>query len=256
MNSVYAGIEPVVGFCMFLVYNSKLLKQSLLETLTRFYPFAGKVRDDFYIDCNDEGVHYIVTRVNVSLLDFLGQSPGDEMIRRLIPATYAVFLKDWTAAVRRSSSEIVHPSFTGPSLFPQIPSLLDKCPIDFSKINFPSQRFVFSGPKLAALKAQTEVLISECVPSRFEVVAALLWKCVAKAASKSYESSLGKPFNLGMIINLRGKNCVPKNSVGNLVWRGLAQCKLSPQLEPKTLVHQIKKCKTEINDDFVEAMKE
>ena len=66
--------------------NSKLLKQSLLETLTRFYPFAGKVRDDFYIDCNDEGVHYIVTRVNVSLLDFLGQSPGDEMIRRLIPA--------------------------------------------------------------------------------------------------------------------------------------------------------------------------
>ncbi|WOH01860.1 hypothetical protein DCAR_0521246 [Daucus carota subsp. sativus] len=171
-------------------------------------------------------------------------------------STYAVFLKDWTAAVRRSSSEIVHPSFTGPSLFPQIPSLLDKCPIDFSKINFPSQRFVFSGPKLAALKAQTEVLISECVPSRFEVVAALLWKCVAKAASKSYESSLGKPFNLGMIINLRGKNCVPKNSVGNLVWRGLAQCKLSPQLEPKTLVHQIKKCKTEINDDFVEAMKE
>ncbi|XP_017238888.1 stemmadenine O-acetyltransferase [Daucus carota subsp. sativus] len=273
--------------------KSKRLKQSLSETLTRFYPFAGKVRDDFYIDCNDEGVHYIVTRVNVSLPDFLSKSPGDEMIKRLIPAkaresplgnyvliiqvnifscggialctcishkildgsTYALFLKDWTAAARGSSSEIVHPSFTGPSLFPQIPSLLYKCPIDFSKINFPSQRFVFSGPKLAALKAETKVLTSECVPSRFEVVAALLWKCVAKAASKSYENSLGKPFNLGVIINLRGKNCVPKNSVGNLVWLGLAQCKLSHELDHTTLVNQIKKCKAQINDDFVEALK-
>lgn len=273
--------------------KSKLLKQSLSETLTRYYPFAGKVRDDFHIDCNDEGVYYIETRVNCSLLDFLGRSPGDEMINRLVPeevressvgnylviiqvnifscggialctcishklsdgATYSLFLKDWTSAARGSSSEIVNPSFGVPTLFPQIPSLSFKSPMSFSKIKFASQRFVFDGLKIAALKAQIKLLSSGSESSRFEVVAALLWKCVAKAACKLNESSLGKPFNLGVITNLRGKKCVPKNCVGNLVWPGLAQCKLSPELEHKTLVDEIKKCKAEISDDFVGAIK-
>ncbi|KAL8127730.1 hypothetical protein AgCh_014597 [Apium graveolens] len=128
-------------------------------------------------------------------------------------------------------------------------------PINFSKIKIVSQRFIFNGLSLVALKDQSKVLSSESEPSRFEVVAALLWKCVAKSASKLYESSLGRPFNMGVIINLQGKNCVPRNSVGNLIWPALAQCKLSPELEHKTLVNQIKKCKAEINDDFVEAIK-
>ncbi|KAK1392165.1 Transferase, Chloramphenicol acetyltransferase-like domain protein [Heracleum sosnowskyi] len=273
--------------------KTKLLKQSLSETLTRYYPFAGKVHDDFHINCNDEGVRYIETRVNCSLLEFLGQPPGDEMINRLVPeearespignyiliiqvnifscggialctcishkfldgTTYTLFMKDWTSAARGSSPEIVIPSFIVPSLFPQIPSLSFKNPMSFSKIKFASQRFVFDGPKIAALKAKTKLLSSGSESSRFEVVSALLWKCVAKAASKSNDSALGKPSKLGVIINLRGKNCVPKNAVGNLVWPGLAQCKLSPEVEHKTLVEQIKKCKAEISDNFVEAIK-
>ncbi|KAK1392166.1 Transferase, Chloramphenicol acetyltransferase-like domain protein [Heracleum sosnowskyi] len=273
--------------------KSKLLKQSLSETLTRYYPFAGKVRDDFHIDCNDEGVYYIETRVNCSLLDFLGQSPGDELVNRLVPeearespmgnyiliiqanifscggialctcishkfldgTTYTLFLKDWTSAARGSSSEIVNPNFSVPSLFPQIPSLSFKNPMSFSKIKFASQRFVFDGPKIAALKAKTKLLSSGSESSRFEVVAALLWKCVAKAACKSNKSSLGDPLNMGVFMNLRGKKCLLKNSVGNLVWPALAQCKLSPELEHKTLVDEIKKCKAGISDDFVEAIK-
>ncbi|KAL8127731.1 hypothetical protein AgCh_014598 [Apium graveolens] len=272
---------------------SKLLKKSLSESLTRYYPLAGKVRDDFHIDCNDEGVYYIETRVNCRLSDFLSQSPGDEMVNRLVPeearespmgnypliiqvnifscggiaictcishkfldgTTYMLFMKDWTSAARGSSSEIVDPSFIVPSLFPQIPSLSFKSPMSFSKIKFASQRFVFDGPKLAALKAKTNMLLSGSKSSRFEVVSALLWKCVAKAACKSNDSALRKPFNLGVFINLRGKNCVPENAAGNLIWFGLAQCKLSPELEHKTLVEQIKKCKAEISDDFVEAIK-
>ncbi|PWA87893.1 vinorine synthase [Artemisia annua] len=36
--------------------RSKRLKQSLSETLTHFYPFAGKFVDDSHIDCNDEAI--------------------------------------------------------------------------------------------------------------------------------------------------------------------------------------------------------
>lgn len=41
------------------------LEKSLSETLAQFYPFAGRfVRDDFSVECNDEGVDYLEARVS------------------------------------------------------------------------------------------------------------------------------------------------------------------------------------------------
>ncbi|KAK4739786.1 hypothetical protein R3W88_003483 [Solanum pinnatisectum] len=57
------------------------LEKSLAETLTKFYPFAGRFgRDDpFSIDCNDEGVEYVQTKVNADELpEYLGQANNIE----------------------------------------------------------------------------------------------------------------------------------------------------------------------------------
>ncbi|OVA13187.1 Transferase [Macleaya cordata] len=44
--------------------HSDLIKKSLSETLTMYYPFAGRLKaDSFIIDCNDDGVDYLETRV-------------------------------------------------------------------------------------------------------------------------------------------------------------------------------------------------
>ncbi|XP_050211586.1 stemmadenine O-acetyltransferase-like [Mercurialis annua] len=52
--------------------RSLLLKQSLSETLSRFYPLAGRIKDSLSVDCNDEGVCYVEARVkNISLSEFL-----------------------------------------------------------------------------------------------------------------------------------------------------------------------------------------
>ncbi|XP_026451109.1 vinorine synthase-like [Papaver somniferum] len=40
-----------------------VLKQSLAETLTRYYPLAGRIKDEKSVECNDEGVDYIEARV-------------------------------------------------------------------------------------------------------------------------------------------------------------------------------------------------
>ncbi|XP_050209198.1 stemmadenine O-acetyltransferase-like [Mercurialis annua] len=53
--------------------RSKLLKQSLSETLTHFYPLAGRIKDKLSIDCNDEGVFYVEARVNTSLSEYQNQ---------------------------------------------------------------------------------------------------------------------------------------------------------------------------------------
>ncbi|XP_074339920.1 limonoid 7-O-acetyltransferse-like [Apium graveolens] len=130
--------------------------------------------------------------------------------------TYTLFLRHWTAAAR-GSVHTIYPSFTAPSLFPQISSLNFQNPDSIGKAKFVSQRFVFDGIDIAALKSKTSSATSETAPTRFEAVAALLWKCFSKAAYMVNNNPLDKSLILDMVIHLRGKNCVPKNAVGNLI---------------------------------------
>ena len=59
------------------------LETSLSETLTRFYPLAGRyIKDGNWVDCNDEGVEFFVAKVKgCRLSEFL--SRRDEMIDHL-----------------------------------------------------------------------------------------------------------------------------------------------------------------------------
>ncbi|XP_028064162.1 salutaridinol 7-O-acetyltransferase-like [Camellia sinensis] len=75
--------------------NEKLinqLKDSLSETLTLFYPLAGRVKDDgLSIDCNDEGILFSTTRVNCDMAELLTAQPPDLLsLPRLLP--YYVFV--------------------------------------------------------------------------------------------------------------------------------------------------------------------
>lgn len=133
-----------------------LLERSLSETLTRFYPLAGVIRDDLSIECNDHGAYYVTAKVKCSLLEFLDR-PNLELISELLPckqsfseslvgsrvtsvqvnvflcggiaiglcvshkvvdgAGLSSFLRSW-AGSGCASKEVVFPSFVANSLFP------------------------------------------------------------------------------------------------------------------------------------------
>ncbi|KAK3005236.1 hypothetical protein RJ639_016156 [Escallonia herrerae] len=155
-NSVSEDLNNVI------IERSKRLKESLSETLTRFYPFAGTVKDNLHIDCDDAGVYYVVARVKDNLSDFLNK-PNYKLVHKLLPydpnssepqsrplivmvqvnifecggmaisictshkivdgVTYATFLKAWAENARGSSEQAMSPNFSAPLLFPQNPSL-------------------------------------------------------------------------------------------------------------------------------------
>ncbi|KAE8056062.1 hypothetical protein FH972_012860 [Carpinus fangiana] len=137
--------------------RSQLLKQSLSENLTRFYPLAGKVKDELTIDCNDEGVSYFEGYSNCHLVDCIREpdivslnqlfpqvtafhDPGEGDYVALIKVTsfacggfsigvlvshmvadgtaFSAFLNGW-AAIARKASELVYPNFDAPLIFPQ-----------------------------------------------------------------------------------------------------------------------------------------
>lgn len=61
---------------------SKLLKKSLSQLLSMYYPLAGRLRDQVSIDCNDEGVTFFVTHIKHNLSKIL-QNPKQEFINPL-----------------------------------------------------------------------------------------------------------------------------------------------------------------------------
>ncbi|XP_031123436.1 salutaridinol 7-O-acetyltransferase-like [Ipomoea triloba] len=61
------------------------LKKSLSETLSLMYPLAGRVKEDkLTIECNDEGVEFIVADV-AEIMSCLLENPEMEKIKLLIP---------------------------------------------------------------------------------------------------------------------------------------------------------------------------
>ncbi|KAL8097420.1 diaboline synthase-like [Apium graveolens] len=53
-----------------------LLKNSLSKTLSEYYPFAGKLSSSgSYVDCNDEGIHFLEARIACKLSEILEKPP-------------------------------------------------------------------------------------------------------------------------------------------------------------------------------------
>lgn len=153
---------PIILFypndCMTLAEIPKrlaLLKRSLSETLTRFYPLAGKIKDDLSIECNDDGAYFVEAQVNCRLDEFLTK-PDLLLLHRFLPcelmkeltavtyltniqvnvfdcggiaigicishkmldgAALSTFLRAWSATAR-GCEEVIYPNFAAPSLFP------------------------------------------------------------------------------------------------------------------------------------------
>ncbi|XP_060195056.1 stemmadenine O-acetyltransferase-like [Lycium barbarum] len=64
--------------------HSDKIKLSLSEALTKFYPLAGRVVNNLYVDCNDEGVPYVEVVVKCKLVDII-TDPIPNELNKFIP---------------------------------------------------------------------------------------------------------------------------------------------------------------------------
>ncbi|XP_022951646.1 acylsugar acyltransferase 3-like [Cucurbita moschata] len=64
--------------------TSHFLQRSLSATLSRYYPFAGRIKDKLTVDCNDEGVTFLEASLggNVTLAEIL-EGPKSEIVEML-----------------------------------------------------------------------------------------------------------------------------------------------------------------------------
>ena len=232
---------------------SKILEKSLSKTLVRFYTFAGRLKDNVFVDCNDEGAYIFEARINCKLIDFL-QKPDPKLVPQFLPssnpkninnalllAQFTIFscggvaigvsashkiadgpsltylIRTWSSMSARKQN-LEPPEIVGPSVFlPPDSPIQRNLPVMQGQV-LASKRFVFSPSKLASLKAKviSSVTFSQSQlnnSSVVEIVSALLFKC-AVAASQSASGVLRQH------MNLRNRMTPPlsENTIVNIIW--------------------------------------
>ncbi|KAI4355118.1 hypothetical protein L6164_003922 [Bauhinia variegata] len=256
---IYADYIPLIFFYptdenISGKYSSEL-KNSLSETLSRYYPFAGRIKDSVSIECNDEGALFIEARVKHSAMEVI-ENPRHDFIEPLFPnnlqwkrmqpgaslvaaqvnyfdhggiaiavcmshkvgdlATMGNFINDW-AAIARSSEEL--DSLPLPTLNSAsiFEGDLAVSPDVVLEKTSSYRRFVFNACKINELKKRVSSKVQN--PTRVQVVSALIYKC-AISASRSLPSLASKRTALIQSVNLRGRMApsLPEKSVGNMNW--------------------------------------
>ncbi|KAI3925143.1 hypothetical protein MKW98_009793 [Papaver atlanticum] len=139
--------------------KTKILKKSLSETLARFYPMAGRLKDNISIECNDEGIDYIEAKVNAMMSEFMNVDVVHQLhpshiiaenvakqaqmavqvnlfdcggiaislcvSHKIIDGSSAVtFMRSWSVTARAAinqEEEVLYPTFDSAAIFPALP---------------------------------------------------------------------------------------------------------------------------------------
>lgn len=165
----------------------KKIKTSLSDALSVYYPLAGRIKDNAFIDCNDEGVLFVEAKSSCHLSDIL-DNPNPNNHNKFIPLelddanelpamaqitylecgglvvsigmshkigdalSFFMFLNCW-AAMARGETDIISPKFDSAALFPpkDVSSFQPRTGI--VKENLVSRRFVFDASAIEAIRA-------------------------------------------------------------------------------------------------------
>jgi len=78
--------------------NSKTsqLRKSLSQLLSKYYPFAGRIKDKITIECNDQGVSFLVAKIKNKLSE-IHQNPTEKLLNSLFPDELQWKEMDWSS---------------------------------------------------------------------------------------------------------------------------------------------------------------
>nr|UQZ10114.1 BAHD63 [Lavandula angustifolia] len=231
------------------------LKNSLSETLNIFYPLAGTIKHNSYVDCNDRGAEFVEALVHARLSQFM-QDPKMEELMELLPVdclshndddvvlsvkmsyfdcggvvvgvclshnigdgtSLVAFMNAWAANCKGEGSRIIHPSFDLALHFPPRDGLprASGWNLAISNEKIMTKRLLFNQKKIEELKKQIATSSEEVKdPSKVEAVTVFIWKSLIEGQKACL-------FTATHTVNLRPRVApeIPNHTFGNCI--GLA----------------------------------
>ncbi|KAK3443271.1 hypothetical protein EUGRSUZ_B03226 [Eucalyptus grandis] len=249
------------------------IRRSLAEALTRFYPLAGRVRDNLYIDCNDEGALYVEARVRCKLSDIL-ENPVPRVLNRFLPRELDD-VQDLAVAVQVNFFEcgglalallISHKVADALSIFTFLNAWAATARGDADIIDpcFDS-RFVFDATAIFSLREQFANLNSAaaadpqcCRPTRVEALSSFLWSRYM-ASTQPVDARGDKLYTVLHAVNLRTRMEPPISGhhFGNISRVAVAV----PTKDAGTdggyeIVHQVREAIKQVDRQYIEKLQD
>ncbi|XP_059638586.1 stemmadenine O-acetyltransferase-like [Cornus florida] len=273
------SVRFYVPIIFFYDHMRIILKKSLGECLSRYYPLAGTIRDDISVDCNDAGAEYIEARVGCKLSEAIKKSDF-ELLKPLLPfdpygnvigrrealvgvkfnvfdcggvgigmcvshriadaASVSAFVNAWATMSRGGGS-----------------STEADDPIFDAALLFPPIDIVPAGFKLEKRASSSSCVgvLNKYSPTCVQVVSALIWNTFMTTIR-----SKPKPGNECVAVhavNLRDKMVppLPNHFFGNLLQIGVAATTVDGDKDLGALASLIGNGVREINDEYVRRLK-
>ncbi|MCL7045153.1 hypothetical protein MKW94_007287 [Papaver nudicaule] len=234
----------------------RVIKKSLAEVLTKFYPLAGKIIDNRFVDCNDDVRQLLPCdpyppeissmssplSVQVNVFDNCGGIVIGLCISHKLAdgSSVMAFISDWATVARGISTngdcqQIKGPSFELQSLF------VGKDLLGFTPPILPAtdevlvaKSFVFGDSKINELKAKSIILeetgdaaIEQYQPTRVEALSAFIWRCFIDIdQAKNKRPAAARVYEAIHAVNMRTRMVpqLPTNSFGNVHTASRAIC--------------------------------
>ncbi|CAN0861838.1 Stemmadenine O-acetyltransferase [Linum grandiflorum] len=216
------------------------LKRSLSETLSIYYPLAGRVRDNFDIRDFHEGVPFIETSVKCKLLDFLHDqglhNDRVELLNNLLPMCAERML---------------------PDSVPQVAVQLNVFECGGIGLGMCFSHKTLDGASMTKLKSKARSETLEH-PTTAGALSAFIWKATISAYASYGKKNYFEPSLLCYTVNLRKptRSCLSRNSFGNMVL--FTASKYEPEIDgyPKNenLAILLRNGVSKINNEYVSKM--
>lgn len=264
---------------------SELLENSLANVLTSYYPFAGTIKENTFVDCNDVGAEFFNVRVSFPMSEILNHPYNDATnlvypqglpwntsyegtlvvtqlthfdcggiavsicISHKVADAYSVikFITDWASLTRDSGLARPSTLFDGTPFFPPTtdPSTLPNFEPEKQE-NCVTRLYHFSSSGLDRLKVIASAESGVENPTRVEVATALVHKYAVAASGKTKNSGSFKPSLLVHIMGLRPP--LPLSNIGNACCFFVSSASTEDEMQLPNSVAQLRKAKHQLRD--------
>ncbi|KAL0408531.1 UNVERIFIED_CONTAM: Vinorine synthase [Sesamum radiatum] len=241
--------------------KSNHLKKSLSQVLSRFYPLAGRLVDDLYVDCNDEGAPYVEAVANCSLSQCGGAAVGLVISHKIGDASSCFLVANTWAAVARNGNydDVPAPKFEGAKIFPPQDIVVGFEPnTGIVKEELATKILKFPASKISTLQERYSDGAAEFPqrrPSRVEALSAFIWtRFISATQMKADPNNI---YTVHYTVNLRPRLDPPLSEYhfGNASWLAIAMPNVGAD-GASELLRKVREAIRALNGEYVAQLRQ